>query len=186
MGLASIPRFRVQEHIKDNTISVGYCLQKIICCPKKFQKNDSNDRWQQLHDKVFDGLPRFFDSQEDWYFWAITLVFTETKLEWDDTYFVSANNLQCSHSNYYMWSIRHLKTNHALCLHLTLFPFLPWCTNILTFDQPLYWNAAEIIIDASQSSHLTGVIVILWCICCMTRQSCPGGFIGHIVVEKFL
>jgi hypothetical protein len=32
---------------------------------------------------------------------------------------------------------------------------------IITFDQPLYWKAAEIIIDAPQSSHLKGIVLIL-------------------------
>ena len=34
---------------------------------------------------------------------------------------------------------------------------------IVTFDQPLYWKAAEIIIDAPQNSHLTGVVPMLGC-----------------------
>ena len=34
---------------------------------------------------------------------------------------------------------------------------------IVTFDQPLYWKAAEIIIDAPQSSHLKGIVLMLEC-----------------------
>ena len=34
---------------------------------------------------------------------------------------------------------------------------------IVTFDQPLYWKAAEIIIDAPQSSHLKGIVLMLGC-----------------------
>ena len=31
---------------------------------------------------------------------------------------------------------------------------------IVTFDQPLYWKAAEIIIDAPQNSHLKGIVLM--------------------------
>ena len=34
---------------------------------------------------------------------------------------------------------------------------------IVTFDQPLYWKAAEIIIDAPQRSHLKGIVLMLGC-----------------------
>ena len=34
---------------------------------------------------------------------------------------------------------------------------------IVTFDQPLYWKAAEIIIDAPQNSHLKGIVLMLGC-----------------------
>ena len=34
---------------------------------------------------------------------------------------------------------------------------------IVNFDQPLYWKAAEIIIDAPQNSHLKGVVLMLGC-----------------------
>ena len=34
---------------------------------------------------------------------------------------------------------------------------------IVIFDQPLYWKAAVIIIDAPQNSHLTGVVLMLGC-----------------------
>ena len=34
---------------------------------------------------------------------------------------------------------------------------------IVTFDQPLYWKAAKIIIDAPQNSHLKGVVLMLGC-----------------------
>jgi len=34
---------------------------------------------------------------------------------------------------------------------------------IVTFYQPLYWKAAEIIIDAPQSSHLKGIVLMLGC-----------------------
>ena len=34
---------------------------------------------------------------------------------------------------------------------------------IVTFDQPLYWKATEIIIDAPQSSHLKGIVLMLGC-----------------------
>ena len=34
---------------------------------------------------------------------------------------------------------------------------------IVTFDQPVYWKAAEIIIDAPQNSHLKGVVLMLGC-----------------------
>ncbi|KAG7178151.1 hypothetical protein Hamer_G003931 [Homarus americanus] len=34
---------------------------------------------------------------------------------------------------------------------------------IITFDQPLYWKAAEIIMDAPQSSHLKSIVLMLGC-----------------------
>jgi len=34
---------------------------------------------------------------------------------------------------------------------------------IVTFDQPLYWKAAEIITNAPQSSHLKGIVLMLGC-----------------------
>ena len=34
---------------------------------------------------------------------------------------------------------------------------------IVTFDQPLYWKAAEIIIDAPQNSSLKGIVLLLGC-----------------------
>ena len=34
---------------------------------------------------------------------------------------------------------------------------------IVTFDQPLYWKAAEIIIDAPPSSHLKGIVLMFGC-----------------------
>ncbi len=34
---------------------------------------------------------------------------------------------------------------------------------VITFDQPLYWKAAEIIIDAPQNSHLKGIVLLLGC-----------------------
>ena len=33
----------------------------------------------------------------------------------------------------------------------------------VTFDQPLYWRTAEIIIDATQSGHLQGIVLMLGC-----------------------
>jgi len=33
----------------------------------------------------------------------------------------------------------------------------------VTFDQPLYWKATEIIIDAPQNSYLKGIILLLGC-----------------------
>jgi hypothetical protein len=34
---------------------------------------------------------------------------------------------------------------------------------IVTFDQPLYWKAAEIIIDAPEGSYLKGIVLMLGC-----------------------
>ena len=34
---------------------------------------------------------------------------------------------------------------------------------IITFDQPLYWKAAEIIVDAPQNSDLKRIVLMLGC-----------------------
>ncbi len=34
---------------------------------------------------------------------------------------------------------------------------------IVRFDQPLYWKAAEIIIDAPQDSYLKDIVLLLGC-----------------------
>ena len=36
-------------------------------------------------------------------------------------------------------------------------------TPIITFDQPLYWKASEIIVDAPQNSHLKEIVLLLGC-----------------------
>ena len=36
-------------------------------------------------------------------------------------------------------------------------------TPIITFDQPLYWKASEIIADAPQNSHLKEIVLLLGC-----------------------
>ena len=39
----------------------------------------------------------------------------------------------------------------------------PQPSDNVTFDLPLYWKAAEIIINAPQSSHLKGIFLMLGC-----------------------
>lgn len=65
-----------------------------------------------------------------------------------------------AYDQYVLWrQIVHCVYNR-LCLQPCHAANLP---TIVTFDQPLYWKAAEILIGAPQSSHLKGIVLMLGC-----------------------
>lgn len=52
-----------------------------------------------------------------------------------------------------------LSTLEFICKQATAHSITP----IITFDQPLYWKASEIILDAPQNSHLKDIVLLLGC-----------------------
>ena len=71
----------------------------------------------------------------------------------------------------YVYSI-DMSGRIPVCRHPITSPTLEYVYNIafkhhvppvITFGQPLYWKASEIIADAPQNSHLKSIVVMLGC-----------------------
>ena len=121
---------------------------------------------------VFKDIPRYVDSclsKRIDILWEVSLSFKEQTPNWQGMMHTLHQGSQHSgQSSVRFLPMINLYSGDKSCILSTL-DFV--CTlaishnlpTIVTFDQPLYWKAAEIIIDAPQSSHLKGIVLMLGC-----------------------
>ena len=121
---------------------------------------------------VFKDIPRYVDSCRSKridILWEVSLSFKEQTPNWQGMVHTLHQGSQHSgQSSVRFLPMINLYSGDKSCILSTL-DFV--CTlaishnlpTIVTFDQPLYWKAAEIIIDAPQSSHLKGIVLMLGC-----------------------
>ena len=121
---------------------------------------------------VFKDIPRYVDSclsKRIDILWEVSLSFKEQTPIWQGMMHTLHQGSQHSgQSSVRFFPMINLYSGDKSCIlstldfvcNLAISHNLP---TIVTFDQPLYWKAAEIIIDAPQSSHLKGIVLMLGC-----------------------
>ena len=122
------------------------------------------------HEVVFEDLPRFLDcDQRIDILWEVSLGFKEATPNWQGMmHILHQGSHHPGQSSVKFLPMINMYSGDKSCIvstldfvcNLAMKHNLP---TIVTFDQPLYWKAAEIIIDAPQSSHLKGIVLMLGC-----------------------
>ena len=119
---------------------------------------------------VFKDIPRYVDSclsKRIDILWEVSLSFKEQTPNWQGMMHTLHQGSQHSgQSSVRFLPVINLYSRGKSCIlstldfvcNLAISHNLP---TIVTFDQPLYWKAAEIIIDVPQSSHLKGIVLML-------------------------
>ena len=119
---------------------------------------------------VFQELPRFLncDRRVD-ILWEVSLHFKQATPNWQGMMHILHQGTQHpGQSSVTFLPMIDMYSGDKTCIlstldficNLTMKHNLP---TIVTFDQPLYWKAAEIIIDVPQNSHLKRIVLLLGC-----------------------
>ena len=118
----------------------------------------------------FQGLPKFQDSDREVdILWELSFSFKQESPNWQGMmHTLHRENDHPGQSSVVFLPMIDMYSGDKTCILSTL-EFLcklaskHHVTPIITFDQPLYWKAAEIILDAVQSSSLKGIVLLLGC-----------------------
>ena len=122
------------------------------------------------HEVVFEDIPRFVDCDRRIdILWEVSLHFKEDTPNWQGMMHILHEGSQHpGQSSVTFLPMINMYSGDKSCILSTLdficnLAMKHKLPTIVTFDQPLYWKAAEIIIDAPQNSYLKPIVLLLGC-----------------------
>ena len=121
-------------------------------------------------DILFQDLPRFLDCDDRIdILWELSFNFKQTLPNWQGMmHILHQGNDHPGQSSIVFLPMIDMYSGDKTCILSTLeyvsnIAFKYHVPPVITFDQPLYWKASEIIADAPQNSHLKSIVVMLGC-----------------------